>query len=161
MKLLQSIYFKGAITTFLLILSACSTVKGRVVEHGFGFDVRRANPSVEILDYSYGDSSFPVRAPDWAVKEGKKFYFNNVYGAMKVADVLYVKWRIENSEKIFEERIDLKSRMPSDLKGQIVYFDIDGAQLSVYVISRKMRPPEVERVGPEIYQSRVVKKIYP
>lgn len=161
MKLLHSIFFKGAITTFVFILAACSTAKGRVVEHGFGFDVRRANPSVEILNYSYGDSSFPVRAPAWAVKEGKKFYFNNVYGAMKVADVLYVKWRIENSEKIFEERIDLKSRMPADLKGQTVYFDINGAQIFVFVISRKLRSPEVERVGPEMYQSRVVKQIYP
>ncbi len=161
MKLLHSILLRIAISTIACVLTSCSTTEGRVVEHGFGFDVRRANPSVEILDYRYGDSSFPVRAPDWAVKEGKKFYFNNVYGAMRVADVLYVKWRIENSEKINEEFINLKSRMPADLKGQIVYFDINEAELSVYLISRKLRSPEMEKIGPEMYQSRVVKKIYP
>lgn len=161
MKLLLSIFFRVSALSILCTFAACSTSGARVVEHGFGFDVRRANPSIEILDYRYGASNFPVRAPDWAVKEGKKFNFNNVYGAMKVADFLYVKWRVENSPKIFEESVDLKSRIPADLKGQIVYLDINGSELSVYLISRKLRSAEDEKVGPEMYQSRVVRKIYP
>lgn len=161
MKLLHSRILRLAISIIVCVLASCSTAGERVVEHGFGFDIRRANPSVEIIDYRYGDSSFPVRAPEWAVKEGKRFYFNNVYGAMRIADFLYVKWRIENSEKIYEETIDLKSRMPSDVKGQTVYLDIKDSQLYVYLISKKRRPPELEAIGPEMYQSFFVKRIYP
>ncbi len=161
MKLLHLILFRIAIATIVFFLLSCSTAGGRVVEHGFGFDIRRANPGVEIIDYRYGDSSFPVRAPEWAVKEGKKFYFNNVYGAMRVADILYVKWRIENSEKIYEEYVNLKSRMPSDLKGETVYLDIKESQLYVYLISKKRRPPEVRAVGPEMYRSLLVRQIFP
>jgi predicted small secreted protein len=74
MKLLHSILFRIAIATIAFILASCSTAGGRVVEHGFGFDIRRASPGVEIIDYRYGDSNFPVRAPEWAVREGKNLF---------------------------------------------------------------------------------------
>jgi hypothetical protein len=80
---------------------------------------------------------------------------------MRVADVLYVKWRIENSEKIYEEYVNLKSRMPFDLKGETIYLDIKESQLYVYLISKKRRPPEVKVVGPKMFRSLLVRQIYP
>lgn len=124
-----------------LALSACGITGPKVANHAFGFDVRNAIPAVEILDYRYGQSTLPVRAPEWAIKEGRPIYFNGVSGPMRVGDDLYVKWRIKESGQIHEDTVDLRRRLPADLENQEVYFDIGGPQLYVYLISQDHMPP--------------------
>lgn len=133
-------------------LAACA-VGPRVVDHSFGFDTRDTIPRVEVLDYRYGDSKLPV-PPDWAIKEGRPFYFENVTGPMLVGDRLYVKWRIKDTGQVYEETVDLRHRLPTDIKDHRVYFDIKGSQLYVYLISpEKLNPnpcpsrDELRRLG--------------
>lgn len=129
-----------AVLAIACTLTACASGP-KVVDHSFGFDIRSASPEVEVLDYRYGDSKLPVRAPEWAVKEGRPLYFNAVTGPMRVGDFLYVKWRIKETGQVLEDNVDLRQRLPNDIKDRRVYFDIQGQQLYVYLISREKLTP--------------------
>ncbi len=149
----------------LVLWSIACTLAGctgqRVVNHSFGFDIRNSNPRVEVLDYRYGDSKLPVRAPEWVVKEGKPMYFDGVTGAMLVGDFLYVKWRLMATGDVYEDTVDLRNRLPANIKDHRVYFDIKGPQLYIYLISPERRPPETPPNGPHMYDYLIVKTIYP
>src|SRR4051794_41049678 len=90
------ILMRGAIASLLgiaaLMLVACAASQN-VVDHAFSFDTRYDAQDAEVLDYRYGSSSLPVRAPDSAVRDGKPIAQTNVHGPMLRGDSLYVKWR--------------------------------------------------------------------
>ena len=74
---------------------------------------------------------------------------------------MYVKWRIKSTGQIHEDTVDLRSRLPRDIKDHRIYFVIKGEQLYVYLISPQRRAADLPPNGPEMYQHRVVKTIYP
>lgn len=80
---------------------------------------------------------------------------------MKRPDNLYVKWRVLSDDKVYEETVDLRKRLPKDLTDWTVYFLVAGPQLYIYLISDKPRPPSVAPVGPKVYRDRKVITIYP
>jgi hypothetical protein len=71
-RCLLPVYVLRYLTTlfFFGLLAACSS-SGRVVDHAFSFDIRRAIPAVDVIDYRYGTSGLPgARAVKWAIDEG-------------------------------------------------------------------------------------------
>ncbi len=117
-------------------LSACATGQ-KLTDHAFSFDARWDSPDVEILNYRYGDSNLPgTRMPAALLREGGVSGSTGINGAFPRGDSLYVKWRIKATGEVFEDTVDMKSRLPEDITGQRIYFVIDGTQLYVYLISR-------------------------
>ena len=145
----------------LIALSACAAGP-EVVDHAFAFDTRKDGQDAVVLDYRYGSSRL-ARAPDWAVKEGRTFTFENIRGPMARGDSLYVKWRDDATGRIYEDTVDLRHRLPENLAGHTLYFMIKGAQLSVYLISPAgvKRPSGPPSGGPRMYRSRKIIRIYP
>jgi len=138
-----------AVALLVCLLSACSS-SGRVVNHSFGFDVANAVPAVEVLDYHYGTFDSPgTRPAKWQLNSGRVFYFQGITGAMPVAEFLYVKWRIKGTGEVFEDTVDLRQRLPRDMKDKKVAFYIVGAQLYVYVVDPDSLPPGAQQVIPE------------
>ena len=87
-----------------------------------------------------------------------------------MGDFLYVKWRDKASQQVFEDRVDLKSRLPSPkaMRGTDVYFLIDDNQLYVYLIPQQnaegtlnRRPANKPPNGPDGYDYLDVKTLYP
>lgn len=157
MRLLRSIIM----TMMLVTLTACVT-EPRIVQHQFGFDALVDSPDIQVLNYKYGNSKLPsVRPPEWALRTGQVSQATTVYGAMLRGDFLYVKWRIKSSGKVFEDTVDLKSRLPANIKGDVVYFIIRGPQLYVYLITPQRRPIGWPPNGPRKYDFRKVITIYP
>lgn len=111
------------------LASACA-IAAETVDHAFSFDARRDSPDIEVLDYRYG-----VRKPGyWMYSSGQKMPQNdNINGWFPRGDSLYVKWRIRSSGEIFEDTVDLRSRLPADITGQRIHFVIKGSQLYVYL----------------------------
>lgn len=144
----------------VLVLTACAA-GSNVFVHSFSFDTLKDDQGAEILDFRYGTSKLPVKAPEWAVKEGKVLTFNNVSGAMVKGDSLYVKWRIKNTGRIYEETADLRQRLPIDITGYRIHFIVRGPQLYVYLVSPEMRSQNTLPIGPEIYSHLKVVQIYP
>jgi hypothetical protein len=90
------------------------------------------NSGVEILAYKYGDSKTPG-----TYDEGHALNWTNVSGKMPVGDYLHVKWRVLATDKIYEDKVDLKSRLPSNMEDKTIHFIVEGPKLSVYLISDK------------------------
>src|SRR5262245_28828599 len=103
--------------TALAVVLIAATANAEVVDHAFGFDMRYDDQDAEVLDYRYGDSKSPVRAPEPAVSEGRTFVSANVNGPMLRGDSLYVKWRDKATGEVREETVDLSRRLPADLAG--------------------------------------------
>ena len=146
----------------LLLLGACAS--SQIVDHGFAFDVISDSPDVELLDYRYGDSKLPGAANPEALRAGGKAPQRiNIHGPMRRGDVLYVKWRLKNTGRVLEDTVDLGSRMPTDISGHKIYFEIKGAQLYVYLIPPESQKRAVEKpaIGPRLYRDLAVRIVYP
>ena len=145
----------------LVAVAACAAGP-EVVDHAFAFDTRKDGQNAVVLDYRYGGSSI-ARAPEWAVKEGRAFTFENIRGPMARGDSLYVKWRDGATGRVYENTVDLRHRLPEDIAGHTLYFMIKGAQLNIYLISPAgvRRPSTAPSDGPRMYRSRKIVRIYP
>ena len=146
----------------LLAVAACAT-GAATVRHSFEFDMRKDDQHAIVLDYRYGESALPVRAPDWVVAEGKGIAFNAVGGPRVRGDVLRVKWRDTETGRVHEDSVDLRRRLPPDIAEHIVYFMIRGERLHVYLVSPEgvERPPGMPASGPRRYSQRKVVTLYP
>ena len=134
-----------------------------IVDHSFEFDALSDSPGIEILDHRYGDSKFPGASnPEDMLKAGKPQQRAGITGAMKRPASLYVKWRVLSEDRVYEDTVDLRRRLPRDITHRKVYFMVRGPQLYVYLIDLdQRRPPDVPRDGPRVYQDYKVLRIYP
>ena len=125
------------------VLTACASVGGpKMVNHAFNFDGWNDGwqPTVELLEYAYGDQYAQVRRK---AQDGYSAGVTaGVNGAMPVGEFLYVKWRLKASGEVLEERVDLRDRLPRDMTDHELTFVLDGKQLYVFVVTpeRKQVP---------------------
>lgn len=110
--------------------------------HQFSFDTRQDSPDVEVLDYQYSNSRHAgVRPERERVAMGQTFWGEGISGSILRGDFLYVKWRVKKHGTLlpeylgtYEDRVDLRSRLPADITGLRIHFVIRGPQLYVYLI---------------------------
>ena len=109
--------------------------------HHFSFDTMHDSPDVEVLDYQYSNSRHAgVRPERERVMMGETFCCENIAGSILRGDFLYVKWRVKKpgsqTEYLgpYEDKVDLRSRLPADITGLRIHFVIRGPQLYVYLI---------------------------
>jgi hypothetical protein len=128
-------------------------MRGNMILHSFEFDTLHDSPDVDVLDYQYGSSRQVGTHPEKeAVRLGESFHHWNTNGAMPRGEYLYVKWRIRGTGKIYEDKVDLKTRLPADIENLKIYFVVRGPQLYVYLIwpydAKHEYPPEpLKRFG--------------
>jgi len=60
---------------------------------------------------------------------------------MLPGDSLYVKWRIKSTSEVYDDTVDLKSRLPEDIANNRIHFIIKGSQLYVYLITPERLHP--------------------
>jgi len=136
--------------------------------HSFSFDTRHDSPDAEVLDYEYGSSrQFGTHANKELVEMGQDFSAWNTTGNMPRGEFLSVKWRIKdpvNPSKYigyYEDKVDLRKRLPADITGFRVHFVIKGSQLYVYLISPELKNTS-EPAGPvRMYRLHKQIQIYP
>lgn len=76
-------------------------------------------------------------------------------------EFLYVKWRLKSTGQVYEDNVDLRQRLPDDIKDHRVHFIIHGAQLYIYLITPERRTKDEPAIGPEMYRYRKTILIYP
>jgi hypothetical protein len=136
MSTLLSNFFRWPVLLAFACVSAACASGPRLIAHSFEFDARRDSPDVEILDYRYGDSKQPgARNPVYLLNEGKALQATGIYGTMLVGDTLYAKWRIKSTGEIYHDTVDLRHRLPVDIREHTIHFAIKNDQLFVYLIS--------------------------
>jgi len=151
---------RALLVVAMLALISCAT-NAEVVDHAFSFDMRYDGQDAEVLDYRYGASKLPVRAPEAAVSEGRPLYQTNVHGPMLRGDSLYVKWRDKSNGKVYEDTVDLRHRLPADMTDKRIHFMTRGPQLYVYLISSGPKSANSAAGGPRMYRDRETTLIYP
>lgn len=152
---------RGSRLAMACLVSACAS-RPEIVDHSFAFDALVDSPGIEILDYRYGDSRIPgATNPDDLRRKGRSLQRTLINGPMRKGASLYVKWKVLSDDKVYEQTVDLRGRLPQDLTGWKVYFLVTGPQLYVYLISPETRPANVLPNGPRTYWSRRVITIYP
>ena len=150
-----------AVVMMLVALSGCATAS-EVVNHSFGFDMRTDDQDAVVLDYRYGDSKLPTaRNPEHRRIEGNSLQGTGITGEMRVGNSLYVKWQSKGSGEIYEETVDLRSRLPADIRNHEIYFMIRGKQLFVYLITPDRLPIGQTPIGPQAYQWHKAIVLYP
>lgn len=157
-QLRNSIFLITSVILFCLTICASA---GTIVNHSFSFDAAIDSPNTEVLDYQYGSSKqFGTHADKERMALGQIFPADNIYGAMPRGEFLYVKWRVKGSEKEFEDKVDLTSRLPANIEGLRIHFVIRGSQLYVYLIwpfdGHQYPPGDLKR-----YMGQKREQVYP
>ena len=124
----------------LLALGSCAAAprQPNLVFHSFSFDGWSDNwyPKAELIEYSYGDQYQMVRKAA-RPPESRLGPRTSIGGPMPVGEFLYVKWRIQASGEVREERVDLRPLLPADMDHHGLTFVIEGQQLYVYLVTPK------------------------
>ncbi|MBS0453587.1 MAG: hypothetical protein JSS14_20005 [Proteobacteria bacterium] len=126
----------------VLALGACTAAPNqsqpKLVFHSFSFDgwSDKWYPQVELIEYSYGDQYRMVRKAARPPEDslGPR---TSVGGPMPVGEFLYVKWRIQATGEVREERVNLRPLLPADMDHHGLTFVIEGRQLYVYLVTPK------------------------
>jgi hypothetical protein len=150
------------LASLLLIGAAACSTAPKAVFHSFSFGSYGENRDVEILQYRYGNSGLPsTRTSDWELKTGQVGQVGRISGAFPVGDSLYVKWRVKSTGEQYEDTVDLKSRLPTDMDQKRVHFLIDGPQLFVYLISSQKHSPDEADCPVRAYRLFSCVSLYP
>lgn len=134
-----------AALVLMLTLAACAS-KPQLVPHAFSFNGWKDGwaDQVDLLEFSYGDGYRMVRnsldAPrsSLSATESSLPAATSVNGPMPVGEFLSVKWRLKATSEIFDERVDLRHRLPRDMTDHTLTFVIDSRQLYVYVVTPQL-----------------------
>lgn len=149
------------VALLLSVLTACAGSSDQPL-HGFGFDAGRDSPNIEIVDYKYGAVKVgPTQTYKGDAEQGKTRQSAGVAGYFPVGESLYVKWRVRATGQTYEDTVDLKNRLPRDIKGGTVYFIAKDSVLMVYLITEEPRPEGMAPQGPRQTQYRKTFIIYP
>ena len=106
---------------------------GKVVNHGFEFNAATDSDDIEVLNYEYSKRK-PSRDQLLGVGGNRIAQASHIYGGFPVGDFIYMKWRIRSTGEVFEDRVNLRGRLPSDITDHKIYCVIDGKQLYVLLI---------------------------
>ena len=107
--------------------------KGGVVNHGFEFNAHIDSPDIEILNYEYSTRK-PRREDLMGVDGNKVAQASHISGGFPRGDFVYMKWRLRSTGEEFEERVDIRNRLPVDIKDKKIYCVIDGSRLYILLI---------------------------
>ena len=103
--------------------------------HSFGFNLYVDQSDAEMLDYQYGvDGSINTHFEKERVALGQAVRSGNTTGTMPRGDYVYAKWRNLETKKIYEDRVDIRDKLPTDMTGYAIHLFIKGSQLFVYLI---------------------------
>jgi hypothetical protein len=107
--------------------------EGNVVDHSFEFNVDTDSPGIELLDYEYSTRK-PTR--DQLLGEGGNSVKQTLgtTGFFPRGDFVNMKWRIRVTGDVFEDRVDLRQWLPTEIRGQRIYCVIDRKQLYVLLM---------------------------
>lgn len=121
------------------------------------------NPDVQVLDYWYGQSEKDtlIRMPAFRIKQGIPNQADSSAGLTERGDYLFVKWKDKKTGDIFDEKADLRYRLPNDITDTKVYFIVKENKLFVYLVTYKPKAPDEVAVGPSKYWDSKNYLIYP
>jgi len=108
-------------------------LKGNTVTHGFEFNAKWDSPDIEVLDYEYSTRK-PSKEAYAGIGGNGIAQQTGISGGFPRGDFVYMKWRVRSRGDVFEDRVDLRSRILGSIKDKTIYCVIDGGQLYILLI---------------------------
>ena len=107
----------------LCMLTACAMGGPRVYILELSFDFFYTNPDMEVLDYEFGDSGQTMTQMAGFMKRGGHARQRLSAGAyIPKPEYVYAKWRNMQTGEVFEERANLKGRLPDGIDDYEITF---------------------------------------
>ncbi len=157
-RLIGQAVVAGALTAGL---SGCATRPTYEI-HGFSFHTIVEEQNAFVLDYRYGkQGSENAGASANHDRPGHPISQHGQFGPMVRGEELYVKWQDRETGQLFEQRVDLRGKLPANLYNCEVTFRVYGDKIFVYVVTPQPRDPLSAPVGPIRYRNRSVIQVYP
>lgn len=149
-----------ALIAGIILVVGCSTQ--RIVPHTFSFDIGEDKSNVEVIEWIYGKGSefYQRRSPKDSA-DGRIGQRTAVGGFMPLGTKIYVKWRDNATQKIYQETAEFSSRLPNDPTDGTIHFSIIENRLTVFFVTRDFRKPDEPINGPSMYHHWRVVRIYP
>lgn len=153
----------GLMLTALAVYAVEKNSGPRMAWHSFEFD---GYPGIEILDWSYGDPKLSViHTPDSYRGEPHIPQGDKTGGKIVVGDYFYAKWRVNSTRKEYEEKVDLKSRLPSDMDDKIIKIVFEESHLHIYLVEGNTAAQLHAKGAPDcpasVYEPFKCTEIYP
>lgn len=159
MKILNGAFISAL---FFSTLSLGGCMSQTMVNHTFEFNAVRESPDIEVLNYQYGESKHPTASvPQWVLDKGTPLGGTGITGDMLRGDFLYVKWRIKATGEVIEDTVNLKNRLPHDIKDHRIHFLVKQRQLYIYLVSPKPNKNRFAKPPLKMYSDLQVDEIYP
>ena len=164
---LLKLIFSLMVGLMMSTLTSCAANGGAsdTQVYSFIFDLRQDDQHAVILDYWYGNSRKDtwMHAPEQVTVEGDYMTMDSTWGAKVPRGTLYVKWRDTETQKVYEDTVDLRQRLPKNIEDHTIYLMLKGAQLYVYLISPEgiKRPKNEIPNGPSMYNDLKIVTVYP
>ena len=157
---------------FFSTLSLGGCMSQTMVNHSFEFNAKWESPDIEILNYCYGLleshracqgtlDSHGIGVNDETLKSGIIPQQTSNTGNLFRGDFLYVKWRIKTTGEVIEDTVDLRDRLPHDIKDHRIHFLVKQRQLYVYLVSPKPNKDRFAKPPLKMYSDLQVDEIYP
>lgn len=151
MKLLKKFQWL-ALALCLSALVGCAGVSQTLTNrafHSLTFRPGTESVGIDLMGYRYGSANeFGLRTPQADMDQGKISAGAAITGQLPVGDDFYAKWRDKTTGLIYEDTVDLRSRLPLSMYKQELHPIIEGSKLYIYLIS-------YEPVRPYFTQSEV------
>lgn len=123
----------------LITLTACGGLSNVVQQrafHSLEFQPKTDSVDIQALFYRYGSSNeFGMRTSAEQAVIGESVAGISISGNLPIGEDFYVKWRVISSGRIYEDLVDLRSRLPLIMTKQEIRPIIEGGQLYIYLIS--------------------------
>lgn len=141
--------------------SGCATTPPYVI-HGFAFHTVVEGQNALVLDYRYGKrGATGVGSVQNHPRPGHPISQHGQFGPMVRGEELYVKWEDRPSSQVYEQRVDLRGKLPVDLHHCEVTFQVLGDKIFVFVVTPQKRNPLEPPVGPPSVRHLKVIQVYP
>ena len=124
--------------SLLAAIAGCVAGGSSLYFQSFDFDLNvdarcYGQPEVEVLDYVYGDShQYGTQRSSYSKELGQAIARGSVAGYLPRGEFLWFKWRVKATGRVYEDKVDLRQRLPIDLTKYGIHVVIEGAQLYVY-----------------------------
>lgn len=131
-----------AAAALLASIASCAFMggEGRTYYHSFDFDTNvdaatYGHREVDVLDYAYGTSrSFGTYRGKESKELSASITQGGVTGPMARGEFLYFKWQVRATGQVYEDHVDLRHRLPSDMTNRAIHVVIDDSQLYVFLL---------------------------
>ncbi len=158
----EKLLLRSLITGFLLFGFLGCAITPTYELHSFSFWTTVEGQNAFVLDYRYGKrGSSRADSSALPVRPGQPLSQHGQSGPMLRGEELFVKWQDRKSGKVFEKLVDLRGKLPPDLTGCEVTFQLFGDEIFVYVVTAQKRDPVEPPIGPSSKRHRKVIQVYP